>query len=534
VKAALLAALLAGAAAPARASAPEAVYPEIRADARYELFAMVQLLAGADTRYAAFFRHNLPYDRAAEEWFKPYARHPVVERYQKLTEKGFAYLLAYQYLFALGDPPELAVRETLPDPLLRAMGGAESEEEFRLLLADFARVSRFPEFYEKTAPLREQFLEPLRAQARDLAVPRRLREYTGMPVTARYTIIASPFVEPVLAITETRTDPDGVPRMTSLYGMDQREGQPQFRLPTRYGPLAREVVFEDLMAQAAPYRAAIEASSALLRPVAGSCATTWYECFNRNVSFAVGARLLELDGQVDAAREWPIKYARIGMPYIGPVVEELKKYEADRRRYKTLLDLYPRLIEVFNGLAAGQIKAVPFLGTLSDTLAQTGPLVVIAPAPGALPAGAASAWEALRRKRWPDAPVLSGEQALTADLKGKRLVIVGTPSDNPWLARRWDELHLPAHLEPGGLRFNPHPGEEDHPYFPGRLSLVSNALNPEDFTRPALLFTGVDERALEAALKAELVGGADYLILDGGALVKLGIYEKSRLPWRLK
>lgn len=533
MRAALLAGFFALCAAPARAAAAP-VYPEIRTDPRYELFAMVQLLAGADTRYAAFFRHDMPYDRAAEKWFKPYARHPAVERYRKLTEAGFSYLLAYQYLFALGDPPELAVKETLPDPLLKAMGGAESEEEFRLLLADFARVSRFSEFYEKTAPLREDFLEPLRGQARALAVPRRLQEYTGLPVTARYTIIASPFAEPVLAITETRTDPDGVPRMTSLYGMDQREGAPQFRLPTRYGPVAREVVFEDLMAEAAPHRAAIEASSALFPPVAGACASTWYECFNRNVAFAVGARLLELDGQVDAAREWPIKYARIGMPYIGPVVEELKKYEKDRARHKTLLDLYPRLIEVFDGLAAGKVKAVPFLGTLSRALGETGPVAVIAPAPGALPAGAAAAWEALRARRWPDAAVLTGEQALTADLKGKRLVIVGTPADNAWLSRNWDALHLPAHLEPGGLRFNPHPGEEDKPFFPGKLSLVSNALNPADFTRPAVLFTAVDEAGLEAALKASLVDGADYLIVDGDKLVKIGIYEKSRLPWRLK
>ena len=89
--------------AAAQAPAPQ-TYPEIRADPRYELFAMVQLLAGADTRFSGFHRHDIPYDRAAEAHFKPFARHPVVQRYAELTAKGFTYVQAYQYLLALGDP----------------------------------------------------------------------------------------------------------------------------------------------------------------------------------------------------------------------------------------------------------------------------------------------------------------------------------------------------------------------------------------------------------------------------------------------
>ncbi|MCR4296812.1 MAG: DUF4932 domain-containing protein, partial [Elusimicrobia bacterium] len=121
-RALLLAAALA---APFRAAAS---FPEMRTDPRFELLGMVQLLAGADRRYAGFQRHDIPYQREAQAHFSRYAKHPAVSRFARLSDEGFDYLLAYEFMFALGDPPELAPREQLPAPLVERMGGEARAE----------------------------------------------------------------------------------------------------------------------------------------------------------------------------------------------------------------------------------------------------------------------------------------------------------------------------------------------------------------------------------------------------------------------
>ncbi len=517
----------------AAAAAPSpATYPEIRADARYELFAMVQMLAGADRRFAGFHRHDIPYDRAAEAHFKPFARHPAVERYAELTAHGFTYVQAYQYLFALGDPPELSLRdEQLPEPLLALMGGRQGEEEFRLLLKDFAQASGFMRFYAESAPERERMVEDVQKQARSFDIPANLERYTGIPVKTRYTVIISPFAEPVESVSVAREDPDGAAHVTAVFGPDERKGRFGFRLPTRFSQFQRDIVLGELLARAEPHREALNRSSALFAPIADACGATWYDCVQRHIAFAVGARLLDRSGNHEMAALWPGKYARIGWPYLAPLVAALKDYEKDRARYPTLLDFYPKLIAVFDGLAAGAKKPPPFLGDIAKAMADPGPAVLIAPA-GASPRLLARVDE-LRRRSWPRAERMTDRQALATNLSGKIIVVVGAMDGDAWLSRRWAALGLPARLDADGIVFAPRSGEKDGLRLVGRLGLVTDALNPDDPTRPAVVYTAPDEQTLESTLGGEPYP-VDFAVLDGTTTVKLGTYEKSFLPWRPK
>ncbi|MDP3544165.1 MAG: DUF4932 domain-containing protein [Elusimicrobiota bacterium] len=523
----VLAALMAG---PLRA-APS--YPEMRADPRFELLGMVQLLAGADTRYSAFQRHDIPYQRAAQAHFAPHKGHEAVRRYSALTDKGFDYLMAYQFVFALSDPPELALREQLPAPLVERMGGAAAAEEFRLLLADFSKASGFPGFYARMEPRLSVLLEDVRAQARRIDTKGVLERYLGAPIGIRYEFILSTFAEPVLVTTFQRTDPDGVPRLTSLYGPEDQEGKFGFLFESRIGPIWWELTLARLTTQAERHRARLERSAALYAPLGGSCAPSWYDCAQRHIAFAVGARLLERRGAVEMAREWPVKYARIGLPYLAPLIEKLKTYEADRARYPTLDSFYPALLETFEELAEGERKALAYYGRIDEVLASPGKFLIIAP-DGDGPAGGWKAGvERFRQKRWPEAEVLSGEQALEADLAGRNLVVIGTRETNPWLARRYADLNLPVRVESGKISLTRVFGELRTYDFRGRVGLITTALNPSDPSRPVLVYTAADPGALAGTLDA-YDGAADYVILEEGRLLKVGLYEKSRVPWRVK
>jgi hypothetical protein len=131
------------------------------------------LLAGSDRRYSGFHRHDIPYTRAAESRFRPFARHPVVEAYERLAAKGLDPVFFSAFIFSLGDPPALEPREPFEPGNLAEAGGAEALEEFRILLADFARVSRFAAFFGETEPLRRHDEEERALDARPSAHRRR-------------------------------------------------------------------------------------------------------------------------------------------------------------------------------------------------------------------------------------------------------------------------------------------------------------------------------------------------------------------------
>ncbi|MCR4295677.1 MAG: hypothetical protein NUW21_09100, partial [Elusimicrobia bacterium] len=139
----------------------------------------------------------------------------------------------------------------------------------------------------------------------------------------------------------------------------------------------------------------------------------------------------------------------------------------------------------------------------------------------------------LARARWKGAALLSDEEALARDLAGRTLIVIGTASGNRWLARRRGELQLPVALEAARLSFDARPGESARLVFEGKLGLISVAVNPADQSKGLVLYTAA-EPGLLASLVGAYDGPADFAVLDAGAPVKLGRYEKSRRPWRLK
>lgn len=512
------------------ASAAPAAYPEARTDPRFELFGVVQLLADADKRYSGFHRHDIPYTRSADAWFKPFRRHPAVEFYQRLAARGLDPLFFNAFVFRLGGPPALEPREPFEPQNLVLAGGAEAMEEFRFLLADFARVSRFMEYFHETESMRRDMTEEVDRQARALDVRARLERYTGMPVRQGYTVIVSPFAEPSLGSTWARDEPSGR-RLTSIYGPEDLTGRVGFRLPTRLGGLWTEILIDQLRPAARPFRVRLNRSKALYAPLGSACAEDWYECVQRHIAFAVGARLLDLSGETESAAEWPVKYGRIGMPHIGALAASLREYEADRVRYPTLIDFYPRLLDEIEILERSPRASIPFVGGVGAVLSTSSVLTVILP--GDEGAGVERSLRRLAKKRWKRAVFLSDEEALSADLKGRTLAVLGTVSGNRWLARRLDELQLPLRLEDARLSFNARPGDSDGLMFEGQLGLISAAVNPADQSKGLVLFTAT-EAGLLSSLIGAYAGPADFVVLSGGAVVKQGRYEKSRRPWRLK
>jgi hypothetical protein len=518
-------------AAPARAARAPEPFPAPRSDARVELLGALRLLAHDDRVGAGFYRHGLPYERALETRLAPFAGHPAVSRWLELERAGLNYVVAYQWVLTLGDLPDLSPREPAPGGITRAAGGPEGVEEFRLLLADFARASDFARVYRETAPLRAPMLDDVRAQSERDGIRRDLERYWGAPLRLRYDLIVSDFVEPAVSVTRRDVDPDGVPRLTSLSGAETFEGRVRLRLNTRRGTLWALAAEEGLRAASAASSGRLKRSSVLLEETGGLCATTWEECSRKEAAFAVATRLLALAGDRASAEEFPVKFARIGMPHIAPLVAKLKDYEAARRRWRTVPAFYPELLGVFESLASSATARHPFAAGISAALADPAPCALILPdAPSPALKGALARF---RRSRRLCDEELTATQALGRRFLGVGIVAVGALPENAWLRERWRELELPARLDAGRLVMHQRPGEVDAVDYAGRIGFVSTARNPDDPARPVLLFTAEDP-ALVPPLLDRFSPVSDYEILDGTTPVKTGVYEKSRIPWRSK
>lgn len=516
--------------APAVAVSTAPAFLEIRDDPRVELLGVVQLLSNAQVTSAGFHLHELPYVQAVEKHFAKYRRHPVVELYQQMAAGGFDYVLAYNFICGLGPPPQLSAVKQFPDPMAAKAGGLERLREFQLMLSDFARVSGFMEFFEQSRPLREPMLAQLRQEAADAHLQPLFEGYWGKPSRLRYGIIGSDFAEPVLAATTRERDPDGVERIWAIYGPEWHEGRLMYRLNTRIAHMCRELAWDQLIAEAEPFRDRIEKSRALFAPVDGSCADTWYDCVQRHVGFAMGTRIEERYS-AEMARLWPIKYARIGMPYLKPLVDALQVYEKNRSRYPTLMEFYPQLLDALEKIP---VARPPFLGHIVDALHRVGPPVIVYPeGQESLARSVKSRLAEIRGPKLPAAVSMTDAEALSRGVAGRPVVAVGTVADNQWVRQRWKELYLPFSAAPDAVRFRARPGDKEPLVLPGALSIVSTALNPDDQTQPVVLLTASQASGLAAAIAAE-PADVDFIVLDGSQTVKSGIYEKTFLPWRLK
>ncbi|MDE2512187.1 MAG: hypothetical protein KGL74_13765, partial [Elusimicrobia bacterium] len=478
-----------------------------------------------------FYGRTLPYEKEIDRRLEPLASHPVVERWSEMERSGLNYVTAYQWMLTLGAPPELAPGPPAAGDILRAAGGVEGLEEFRLMLADFARAADFEALYAQTARLRDPMVADYLGQSRRLGMRRDLERYWGGPMNLRYTLVVSPFLESAVAVTALTRDPDGTPRLTSLSGVEISSGEAHPFLTRRRGTMWAEAVNEALTSVSAANEARLKTSRSLLPAGPGRCAPTWEECSRREAAFAVAARLLARAGDKTSADELPVKYARVGMPHIGALIARLDQFEKNRARWPTLPDFYPRLLDVYDSLAAAGPSTAPFAGGIAAALADPAPCVLIAP-DSASPELNAALLRFRREHRLCDEE-LSGEAALKRDLTGRGLIVVGTASQNAWLNANWGALQLPARFDGPKLLMNPRPDEYAGTAYAGRIGFVSSARNPADAGRPVLLFSAAAPDLLPALLD-DFSGATDYEIRDGRALVKNGVYEKSRIPWRTK
>ncbi|MBI3554148.1 MAG: DUF4932 domain-containing protein [Elusimicrobia bacterium] len=334
---------------------------EFGLDPRLELASVVELLSADPKagvpRYATDFRRlPIKYVTEAERWFAKFRGHPAVRLHAQPRIKGFDFGQRGQGLLRLSPLPEFKPATELSiDFLTQWTGDRATLDRWVDTLRDFARESRFLEFFEKKSRLLDPEVTRFKKTIESADYIGKLERYTGLPFEGRYIFYLTPFIgshaganvvsrlENGAAHIESVIGPsDDVARATGTYYHEE--------LPPRIFHEAAHGVL-DVVTEL--YGEDIEAKRPVQKEVTKEY-RNWMHHVREHMVRTVMIRLVELE-LGEARAEHVLHHEEdMGLRFLRPMLKRLRDYEKARARYRTLADFYPRLIDVLPKPAPGE------------------------------------------------------------------------------------------------------------------------------------------------------------------------------------
>jgi len=264
----------------------------------------------------------------AGEWTVPASTVPFGERAQVLMRLGPAPELRDAEV-----PTTIAAQVGPPAAVARWLGS------LRALARSAAAADALALERRELAPALESF----RAKLSSGAFVSSIEEYTGLPLPGTHRLVLSPFHAASGVANVVADGRDGSVSVTSLFGPDRQGAAPEYWSVRVPGTLWHEEAHGIVDPLADAWAARIERA----RPADASaiCYGEWRQCVREHVVRAVMLRLMERRLGTAAAAE-QLRFEEPGrFRWLAAMVERLKEYEADRARWPTLADFYPRLLD---------------------------------------------------------------------------------------------------------------------------------------------------------------------------------------------
>ncbi len=327
----------------------------IDVDARLELAGAIQslALAGASTAApAGFHDHAVAYTRALAADLRNHRGDPAVAGQAAVA--GLSFSDRSQILLRLSPPPELAERLTVQYALADKAGGRPALDRWLEGLRGFSRASGFPEILARRRALLEPALARFREREAKIDFLGKIEAYAGLPLIGTYSVFLSPFDAPGGVANSVAELGDGRMDISSAIGPELREGDLDFWTARVPGTLWHESAHGVLDGLADIYADVIARDKQGAQDAGWDCYGQWRQCVREHLVRAVMLRLLDRElGRQAAQDQLAFETEHHAYPYLLPMLDSLRLYEAARDRYPTLADFYPSLLTVFpNGKGA--------------------------------------------------------------------------------------------------------------------------------------------------------------------------------------
>lgn len=285
-----------------------------------------------------------PYRREAERWFSSCSTHPAVALASGLSSAGAGFDLPAELVLRLSDPPDMYAREPVPEGYLEAAGGEDGADRFVEALNDFTRACGFTAFLDAHRDDHAAFASQAESEALSSMSPKAVQAYVGAPMSARYYFALAPLLSERSAANFSLPQHDRVEEVRLRPARWSQTHGYQFLLNHFGSSLAHELVHTVTNPLVANFDAKGAKAPAGCNDRTG---TSWSGCIQEHLVYAVTLRILAQDLGEALYGEMVDLYKLRGFPYLGLLGERLKEYEADRARYRTLKEFYPRLEAVF-------------------------------------------------------------------------------------------------------------------------------------------------------------------------------------------
>ncbi len=328
---------------------PGGPHLEVAVDPRVELLAAVQSLTKWPQQ-GSWSRHGSAYERDLQVAFAPYKDHAAVQQLDALLDKEFDYNAPVGWILHYCSPPELRQCAALDAETLKRGLGQAKLDALAAAFRDFARETKFMDFFKAHEAFYRELITGYRAQAPGDDVLALIERFYGERKAGYSVVIAPMFGGSNYGLRVTESSGERV------YNV----GAPQFYQQGKYGYDREELVTMifhefshsftnpavDSVKEVNKHADWFPALREVMEPQAyGAWDSVVYELMVRSGEI----RLLQLYGENSSALDRLGDYANLkGFVWLPYLVERLDEYERNREKYGTFKSFIPRLFAVFD------------------------------------------------------------------------------------------------------------------------------------------------------------------------------------------
>lgn len=501
------------------AAAQSARTSQVRKDRRIELVSIIWRLAGAEEYTRA---RGTPYLDAVDRTFAPFAKHPAVAMASALRRsRGIGF--DAPMIFAVHLDDQLALTNAAELPSIDARWTVEDANQLATVVRAFATDAALDPFLAQHADYHASLVRTLQGVI-DKENPVAWFDAKFGVAQATYVVVPSP-IAGLLNFGPRATGPDGAQQFYQVIGVDSRTGKIVADDGLVY-LLVHEMAHSYINPVFAKHRAALETSGSKL--------------------FGLVAKAMRAQAYVDpmtmmnesAVRAVTVNYMRDKRSELAGAAVIRTELRNSFYWIKDLAELFrtlsannldgdmPKVVAFFEQAAtryANGVPALPFLGPV-DTVYQSDPVWVV-------PGGEAYAYaRTIHGKLRSIGAILEPSPATLREQRGRELVVVGTPADNPVVA---------AVVAAAGWKVGNATIAVGARTFTGKgLVLIACWPRPDDSAHGVAVYTALDAADLTGINGGVRHGANDWMVArkQGNGYVILGTGDFPRGPdeaWKL-
>lgn len=321
----------------------ESTFLEFQTDKRLETLYIVFLFSD----YPILTPFPNSYKSYALKYFDKYRNHKAIHLAKKLVQVGFVADYAVNWLYQHTNFPEFAKKQTVNFPFESRPINSDSLEVFRKELINFYNETHCDSFFLTQNIFLKKMISTVKNSFSRKDIIQVIENYFGIHKTAKYNVTLSPLIHSGGFAIE-RTDKSELYALIGASGV--KDSFPIFdKVYLEQDMVIHEFshnysnpIVDRFMAETKKFENNLFPS--VREKVKQEGYTTWESFMHELIVRATTIRIVEKIYGTEAATELTDYEKSVGFDYVTYIVKELKIYESQRDKYKTLTEFYPNII----------------------------------------------------------------------------------------------------------------------------------------------------------------------------------------------